>query len=101
MLDALMGYAKQYNWSVFTFRLPLTPRYIVVLSPENVRYILQDNFKNYPKGKEFQAMLGELLGDGIFNADGKLWERQRKESLHMFSTLMMREVMQPTFQKHL
>ncbi|GJX86544.1 cytochrome P450 94C1 [Tanacetum coccineum] len=40
--------------------------------------MIKTNFENYPKGKAFSAILGDLLGRGIFNVDGKCWQFQRK-----------------------
>ncbi|XP_012075888.2 cytochrome P450 94C1 [Jatropha curcas] len=51
---------------------------IITANPENVEYILKTNFENYPKGKPFSALLGDLLGKGIFNVDGDAWKFQRK-----------------------
>ncbi|XVE59544.1 hypothetical protein DITRI_Ditri05aG0054300 [Diplodiscus trichospermus] len=50
----------------------------VTANPENVEHILQTRFENYPKGKPFSALLGDLLGRGIFNVDGDSWKFQRK-----------------------
>ncbi|XP_058767139.1 cytochrome P450 94C1-like [Vicia villosa] len=50
----------------------------ITANPENVEYILKTNFNNYPKGKQFSAILGDLLGRGIFNVDGDSWKFQRK-----------------------
>ncbi|XP_050229396.1 cytochrome P450 94C1 [Mercurialis annua] len=51
---------------------------IITSNPENVEYILKTNFENYPKGKPFFTLLGDLLGRGIFNVDGDSWRFQRK-----------------------
>ncbi|XP_059307711.1 cytochrome P450 94C1-like [Lycium ferocissimum] len=51
---------------------------IITANPRNVEYMLKTNFLNYPKGKPFSMILGDLLGDGIFNVDGDLWMFQRK-----------------------
>ncbi|KAL9296857.1 hypothetical protein ACSQ67_022753 [Phaseolus vulgaris] len=50
----------------------------ITSNPDNVEYILKTNFHNYPKGKPFSAILGDLLGKGIFNVDGDSWRFQRK-----------------------
>uniref|UniRef100_J3NBE5 Cytochrome P450 n=1 Tax=Oryza brachyantha TaxID=4533 RepID=J3NBE5_ORYBR len=44
----------------------------------NVEYMLKTCFDNFPKGKPFAALLGDLLGNGIFNVDGGAWRHQRK-----------------------
>ncbi|XP_052184806.1 cytochrome P450 94C1-like [Diospyros lotus] len=51
---------------------------IITANPENVEYMLKTRFENYPKGKPFSAILGDLLGRGIFNVDGDSWKFQRK-----------------------
>lgn len=48
----------------------------------------------------FQSRFTELLGNGIFNADGGLWKMQRKTASHMFSVKTMREDMCTVFQSH-
>ncbi|XP_061355060.1 cytochrome P450 94C1-like [Gastrolobium bilobum] len=53
-------------------------RTTITSNPENVEYILKTNFNNYPKGKPFSIILGDLLGRGIFNVDGDSWKFQRK-----------------------
>ncbi|GMG98461.1 hypothetical protein Nepgr_000301 [Nepenthes gracilis] len=50
----------------------------ITANPENVEHILKTNFENYPKGSPFAAILGDLLGRGIFVADGETWRFQRK-----------------------
>ncbi|XP_076887078.1 cytochrome P450 94C1-like [Bidens hawaiensis] len=51
---------------------------IITANPDNVEYMLKTNFDNYPKGKAFSTLLGDLLGLGIFNVDGHCWRFQRK-----------------------
>ncbi|KAH0716145.1 hypothetical protein KY284_009050 [Solanum tuberosum] len=36
---------------------------IITANPRNVEYMLKTNFLNYPKGKPFSMILGDLLGD--------------------------------------
>lgn len=50
----------------------------ITANPENVEYMLKTRFENYPKGKPFSTILGDFLGQGIFNVDGELWKFQRK-----------------------
>lgn len=47
--------------------------------------MLKSNFDNYPKGHLAYAALHELLGHGIFNADGVSWQAQRKTASQMFT----------------
>ncbi|KAF0887994.1 hypothetical protein E2562_006913 [Oryza meyeriana var. granulata] len=66
-------------------------RTVVTANPANVEHILKANFGNYPKGKPFTDVLGDLLGGGIFNVDGERWYEQRKLVSHEFSARVMRE----------
>ncbi|KAG1369663.1 cytochrome P450 94C1 [Cocos nucifera] len=50
----------------------------VTANPDNVEYMLKTRFDNFPKGKPFSSLLGDLLGRGIFNVDGDSWQFQRK-----------------------
>ncbi|KAG0457848.1 hypothetical protein HPP92_023005 [Vanilla planifolia] len=50
----------------------------VTANPDNVEYMLKTRFENFPKGKAFSSILGDLLGRGIFNVDGEAWQFQRK-----------------------
>ncbi|XP_010271731.1 PREDICTED: cytochrome P450 94C1-like [Nelumbo nucifera] len=53
-------------------------RNTITANPDNVEYMLKTRFENYPKGKPFSVILGDLLGRGIFNVDGDTWKFQRK-----------------------
>ncbi|KAB1217359.1 Cytochrome P450 94B3 [Morella rubra] len=73
-------------------------RTVVTANPANVEYMLKTNFNNYPKGKPFTEILGDLLGYGIFNVDGELWSTQRKLASHEFSTKSLREFLVTTLE---
>ncbi|KAJ6837285.1 putative cytochrome P450 94B3 [Iris pallida] len=68
-------------------------RTVVTANPDNVEHILKTNFPNYPKGKPFTDILGDLLGRGIFNSDGDLWLAQRKLASHEFTARSLRELL--------
>ncbi|KAI3516999.1 hypothetical protein L1887_16204 [Cichorium endivia] len=56
---------------------------LITTDPLDIHHILTKNFSNYPKGQKFRKMF-DLLGDGIFNVDGHLWEIQRKTTMSLF-----------------
>ncbi|XP_059627470.1 cytochrome P450 94C1 [Cornus florida] len=62
----------------------------ITSNPENVEHMLKTRFQNYPKGKPFSAILGDLLGRGIFNVDGDSWLFQRKMASLEFGSLSIR-----------
>ncbi|GLJ18840.1 hypothetical protein SUGI_0336510 [Cryptomeria japonica] len=63
---------------------------VVTANPENVEHILKTRFENYPKGRIFNEILHDLLGNGIFNADGESWRTQRKIASYEFNTKSLR-----------
>jgi hypothetical protein len=44
---------------------------------ESAQHVLKKKFDNYPKGDFFRALVGDVLGNGIFTADGEHWSAQR------------------------
>ncbi|GLJ18902.1 hypothetical protein SUGI_0337750 [Cryptomeria japonica] len=63
---------------------------VMTANPENVEHILKTRFENYPKGHTFNEILHDLLGNGIFNADGEPWRMQRKIASYEFNTKSLR-----------
>ncbi|KAL3518509.1 hypothetical protein ACH5RR_021098 [Cinchona calisaya] len=63
---------------------------IITTNPKNVEYILKTRFENFPKGKAFSVILGDLLGRGIFNVDGDSWKFQRKMASLELGSVSMR-----------
>ncbi|KAK7336068.1 hypothetical protein VNO77_16597 [Canavalia gladiata] len=76
-----------------------SPRTIVTANPHNVEYILKTNFNNFPKGKPFTQVLGDFLGQGIFNVDGQLWRKQRKLANHAFSVRSLKKFVMHTLEE--
>ncbi|KAI3816285.1 hypothetical protein L1987_15978 [Smallanthus sonchifolius] len=56
---------------------------LVTTNPLDIHHILTKNFCNYPKGDNFRKIF-DILGDGIFNCDGELWEIHRKVTMCVF-----------------
>ncbi|XP_074574527.1 noroxomaritidine synthase 3-like [Curcuma longa] len=75
----------QETGCTFSFRGPwfMGMDYVITCDPANLQHIFNANFSNYPKGDEF-AEIFDILGDGIFNADGELWKRQRAKAHGLF-----------------
>jgi len=98
-LDWLTLYSQKFGGKTWTFKVMFRPRVYVILSPENVEYILKTNFLNYGKGPLFRSRMQELLGEGIFNVDGSRWYEQRKISSHLFSHRNFKQRMLTTINK--
>jgi cytochrome P450 len=49
----------------------------LVFSPEDSKYILQENHRNYGRSPAFEV-LKIFLGNGLLTSDGDFWRRQRR-----------------------
>jgi cytochrome P450 len=68
--------ARERFGDVFRFRIG--PMLVYSLyHPDHVRHVLQDHFKNYPRGWHYN-LLGRLLGNGMLVNEGEPWKRQRR-----------------------
>jgi len=75
----------------WAFTTPFNPIYLVISSPAALEHVLSSRgMQTYVKGPEFSARLGQLLGNGIFCADGEAWRWQRKLAAHAFSAAQFR-----------
>ena len=50
----------------------------IVVHPDHVKYVVQDNNHNYPKVARFYDPLKALVGDGLLTSEGDLWLHQRR-----------------------
>ncbi|KAG6554469.1 hypothetical protein Mapa_003847 [Marchantia paleacea] len=75
-------------------------RGIMVGRPDIVEHILKTRFNNYIKGPILAERLGDLLGNGIFNADGDVWKQHRKLASFEFSSMKLREVSTEAYREH-
>lgn len=60
-------------------------RIIDCTRPDYIEYIQKTNMDNYVKGPMFQSTMKDVLGEGIFNADGAAWHSQRKATARIFT----------------
>ncbi|MDZ8033597.1 cytochrome P450 [Nostoc sp. DedSLP04] len=58
----------------------------LVSHPDHLKYILQENSRNYIKGENFKS-IKQVIGNGLAVAEGDSWRRERR-------------LMQPTFHRH-
>jgi hypothetical protein len=50
---------------------------VLTVDADTVEHVLKTNFTKYEKGPTFKTLFYDFLGDGIFNADGTTWKKQR------------------------
>jgi cytochrome P450 len=93
-IDFLVNKYQQYGDA---FMLQFAHRRVyVLLHPDQVKHVLQDNNKNYPKSEKYDQ-LKHVLGNGLLTSAGDFWLRQRriaapafyKERLHSFAQAMI------------
>jgi len=75
MLGLFANTAREYG-GIAQFKL-LNKSYLLVTNPDYVKYILQENYKNYIRGRSVET--GRvLLGNGLPLIDGEFWLRERR-----------------------
>jgi len=75
MLGLFTKTSREYG-GIAQFKL-LNKSYLLVTNPDYVKYILQDNYKNYIRGRSVET--GRvLLGNGLPLIDGDFWLRERR-----------------------
>uniref|UniRef100_A0ACD5WL64 Uncharacterized protein n=1 Tax=Avena sativa TaxID=4498 RepID=A0ACD5WL64_AVESA len=74
---------------------------VATASPEAVDHLLRANFQNYVKGARFAVPFADLLGRGMFLADGRLWSLQRKLASYSFSSRSLRRFSDRVLRAHL
>ncbi|NP_001130648.1 male sterile26 [Zea mays] len=97
MHDWLVGYLSRHR--TVTVDMPFTS-YTYIADPVNVEHVLKTNFTNYPKGIVYRSYMDVLLGDGIFNADGELWRKQRKTASFEFASKNLRDFSAIVFREY-
>lgn len=76
--DTLHWFSKfaDDNGDIYSVSMPFN-RAVVITNPDYVRYILQDNSKNYYKSRAYD-LLKLLLGNGLLTSEGEEWKQHRK-----------------------
>ncbi|KAG0305905.1 hypothetical protein BGZ98_003310 [Dissophora globulifera] len=89
---------EQYG-STWAFSVPKLGRVIQFSDPDVLEHVLKTNFWAYEKGPLVQETLSDLLGTGIFGADGDHWKWQRKMASHIFNVKAFRNYTSGVFVK--
>ncbi|KAG0347394.1 hypothetical protein BG005_000184 [Podila minutissima] len=77
--------------------IPVVGRIHWVNNPKFMEHILKTNFDNYIKGDITSHQLSDILGNGIFVADGAVWRFHRKTAANIFTTRLYRDLVQGAF----
>jgi cytochrome P450 len=74
-LTSMVRLRQQYGDIV---RLRIMGRTLHIVShPDDIKYVLQDNNRNYVKGRAL-GKAKVFLGEGLLTSEGELWRRQRR-----------------------
>ncbi|KAF9547205.1 Protein kinase alk2 [Mortierella hygrophila] len=84
---------------VFAITLPFVGRVVDFTDPAVLEHVLKTNFWAYEKGEFLRRTFFDLLGNGIFNADGHSWNWQRKMASHIFNVNAFRHYTSEVFVK--
>ncbi|KAG0043733.1 hypothetical protein BGZ83_011083 [Gryganskiella cystojenkinii] len=84
------AYGEKYG-TTWTFSMTGLGRTIMVNDPDVLEHVLKTNFWAYEKGPVLRESMEDLLGAGIFGADGQHWKWQRKMASHIFNVKAFRD----------
>eukprot|EP00759_Apiculatamorpha_spiralis_P033903 PhF_6_TR35026/c0_g1_i1/m.51028/K20495/CYP704B1; long-chain fatty acid omega-monooxygenase len=108
--QVVANYPRIHDWVYEMFVKENKRTALLLLGPErlwgttdrdNVEHILKNKYKDYHAGKGIRGdCLRDLLGRGIFLADGKDWEEQRKTTSREFNANRFRNYMTQVFVDH-
>ena len=76
-IPILNSYLNDYG-DTYRFHMGLIQEGIVTTNPAFIRYILQQNNRNYAKSDIQKDKLGYFVGNGLLTADGPYWLQQRR-----------------------
>ena len=74
---------------------------VATADPGVVDHFLRANFPNYVKGARYAVPFADLLGRGLFLADGRLWNLQRKLASYSFTSRSLRHFSGRVLRAHL
>ncbi|KAL3684515.1 hypothetical protein R1sor_002537 [Riccia sorocarpa] len=97
--DWTFEYMSKSSTGTVSFSVPVSG-IVFIGRPDNVEYILKTNFPNYIKGPVNQERFREILGNGIFAADGDDWKQLRKIASFEFSSHKLRETSTNAYREH-
>ncbi|KAG0020225.1 hypothetical protein BGZ82_011649 [Podila clonocystis] len=83
--------------STWTYSMLGLGRVVMCNEPAAIEHVLKTNFWSYEKGPILQNILEDLLGHGIFSADGHQWKWQRKMASHIFNVKAFRDYTERVF----
>ncbi|KAG7396529.1 hypothetical protein PHYBOEH_002182 [Phytophthora boehmeriae] len=93
-------HGQQFNAEPVLIRALGMPDNFFLFTPQAFEDVLKLQFENFPKGSYICDNFRDLLGGGIFAADGEQWVHQRKTASNLFTMRALRDSMTAVIQRH-
>ncbi|RLN27224.1 hypothetical protein BBJ28_00009513 [Nothophytophthora sp. Chile5] len=77
-------------WVLRIFGRPPT---LILTSHTEIEDVFKTQFEVFERGPDMRALIDAFFGEGILAVDGDKWLQQRRTASHLFSTQMLRDVM--------
>eukprot|EP01064_Diplonema_japonicum_P029515 TRINITY_DN479_c0_g2_i4.p1 TRINITY_DN479_c0_g2~~TRINITY_DN479_c0_g2_i4.p1 ORF type:complete len:499 (+),score=152.51 TRINITY_DN479_c0_g2_i4:40-1536(+) len=100
MATFLLKATKAHGNKVFSWSQVGGKTSLVINHPDDIKFLLRDEFGAFDKAAEFIEIFEETMGNGIFNTNGDKWKEQRITMAHMFNRRQLRDRMSTTFGNH-
>jgi cytochrome P450 len=87
--NALSGFPPRAFDEMAIARSFVGHRQIILNDPSGIRHVLIENADNYRRTASISRLLGPVVGEGLFLAEGGEWRRQRRTAAPAFAPRMM------------
>lgn len=87
--NALAGFPPQAFEEMAVARSFVGHQQIILNDPAAIRHVLIDNADNYRRTASVHRLLGPVIGNGLFLAEGEDWRTQRRAAAPAFQPRMM------------
>ncbi len=87
--NSLSGFPPRVFEEMALSRNFLGHQQIILNEPEAIRHVLIDNPDNYRRTASIPRLLGPVVGQGLFLAEGDDWQAQRRAAAPAFAPRMM------------
>src|SRR5437763_1508902 len=87
--NALAGFPPRAFEEMAVARSFVGHQQIILNDPDGIRHVLIENADNYRRTASIPRLLGPVVGNGLFLADGDDWRPQRRTAAPAFAPRMM------------
>jgi cytochrome P450 len=87
--NALAGFPPRAFEDMAVIRSFVGRQQIILSDPSGIRHVLIENANNYRRTASISRLLGPVLGNGLFLAEGEDWRRQRRTVAPAFAPRAM------------